>query len=431
LKKLPIALAGVCAALVLALLAFGGITAVVGANEHTPVGNCGTLSSPGTYEISEDIEYLTADSSFTCIVIGADDITLTNPNNHTITDVSVQDQNAGLAVNGKTGVTVSGLVITGFDTGIFLSGDLTDTVITENDVTGNTISGIRTNSATNATVSNNTVGGHLWFGIWMNSGGDFEIIGNDVSGSGRSGIYLNSAHGNLITSNFVHSNSNPDQIEFDPTAGIEVNGSNNNVLTLNIVQDNPNFGILLNSADFSVVSGNEVSLNEFGIALNSSDDSTISNNIVSQNRWGISLNSADNNSVTDNTVENNIEFGIRLNSSSGPGDEEQGPAPGNVIARNTISNNGSGIDVNSSHGNLILNNNLIDNPSPQISVDSSSSENFYNIGLDWGGNFWSNYSTVFQGCTDADSDGLCDEAFQFSQGVGDCLPGLARMDGRL
>ena len=85
MKKLPIAFAGVCAALVLALLAFGGITAVVGANEHTPVGNCGTLSSPGTYEISEDIEYLTADSSFTCIVIGADDITLTNPNNHTIT----------------------------------------------------------------------------------------------------------------------------------------------------------------------------------------------------------------------------------------------------------------------------------------------------------------------------------------------------------
>ncbi len=88
--------------------------------------------------------------------------------------------------------------------------------------------------------------------------------------------------------------------------------------------------------------------------------------------------------ITGNTVKNNPVYGLFLS--------PQSPAPNISVYRNNFENNGTQAYVSGSYS---------------IAFGSA---------LPVGGNWWSNFDTPEEGCSDANSDGICDATYTFTGG---------------
>ena len=153
------------------------------------------------------------------------------------------------------------------------------------------------------------------------------------------------------------------------------------VKNLNIT--NFSFGIFIlasrnyNNNARNIIIGNTISNNNRGINLRFSSNSIISKNLISNNDIGILVDFySENTIVTDNTFLNS---GLRFSFS-----------PNNKIYHNNFLNSSTFV-----YGEF---NNLFDN------------------GLSDGGNYWSDFDELAEGCDDANSDGFCDLPYVFDGG---------------
>lgn len=147
------------------------------------------------------------------------------------------------------------------------------------------------------------------------------------------------------------------------------------------------------------------------------------NNIYRTADNGIGIFNSSNISLTNNTVDSSGDAGIGIfdststifsrNRVSNSADEGVGffDSSGNIIKNNTFESNGwSGLYIyNSDH--LIWSNNFIDN---KIGIDASSGMN--NMVAR---NYWSDYDSPEEGCSDMDSNGICDSPYIFVMGQDD------------
>ncbi len=199
-------------------------------------------------------------------------------------------------------------------------------VITENEIYGNSFSGILLENSKASTAGNN------------------EITGNEIYGNSESGIYLYSSNTNSIQQNEIYANE----------YGIFTNSSDDNTIESNAIYRNTNIGLYLISSNGNRINNNSISFNEIGMCFYASsqgDQYKIGGNMIWNNTMGIFLNASDSNYFgydRVNIVWNN-SYGIYMIGSSN-----------NHFNYNLIRNNTYGFFITSSDNyfssNIISNN---------------------------------------------------------------------------
>lgn len=224
-----------------------------------------------------------------------------------------------------------------------------------------------------------------------------------------------------------------------------------NTIDMNNVSYNWNDGIRLSaSSDFNVVCGNSVMENFLAISVSNSANNTLAENNVTMNRRGLSIMSSSNTKILRNHIANGYRdaSGVYLASSTGTviadnritnssdglvmlwsshsvvcrnmitqnyyGGIYLRESSNNSIYENTVSDNegNCGIGVSYCYNNSIYHNSFINND-PRIFGNSSGYMNFWDIGYQSGGNYWSKHADpdVFmeEDQNKAGSDGIVDE----------------------
>lgn len=149
-----------------------------------------------------------------------------------------------------------------------------------------------------------------------------------------------------------------------------------------------------------------------GVKLTSSSGNTFEGNTVEGNTGGFHLIGSGGNTFKGNKVGRNSQFGFKFEGFSA-GNMLGGDARVDPRAPNTITNNGRGVDVFISPGNFIINNNLVDNQVQAVVVGPIP---FFANGVPTGGNYWSDFDTASEGCSDLSNDGFCDAPRVFTGG---------------
>jgi len=201
-----------------------------------------------------------------------------------------------------------------------------------------------------------------------------NIIKGNVILNSLVSIYLDEAHNNTICDNEI--------IAPSQWYTIWLKQSHHNIIQKNLITNNSGSGIILWSSNWNTVNGNNVTgiptlptANGQGIVLYAgSHSNVVSNNRLVYNKYsGVSLMESEGNVIQDNIMEHNY-LGIYSWKSS------------NIIHRNTVSNNGYGIDLFSSSNNVLTGNNASNNWS---GIGLSSSSNNTLTGNTASSNNWS------------------------------------------
>ena len=183
---------------------------------------------------------------------------------------------------------------------------------------------------------------------------DITLDGNEHTIIGRTNANGVSTYGVYVSRRTGITVKNLNLVDF--VSAIDIYGSSNNIIT-NIVSSNSRYGLLLSRSTNNDVIGNIFSDNWYGLYISIGDD--------------------------------------------------------NNITGNTFSNNDRGINGNHAHNNKVYNNNFIDN---FVQTQVSTADNIFNLAAPTGGNYWNNYDTIAEGCSDEDNDGFCDNPYVFSIG---------------
>ena len=169
------------------------------------------------------------------------------------------------------------------------------------------------------------------------------------------------------------------------------------------------YGIYLAHGGSNIINDSTFLQNSIGITLYSSDSNIIRNVTLSQNSIGISVRyDSDYNIINNSFIVGNYEAGISFSPRLGSGDPEY-----NQIYNNYFSNSGDGnihvVKISTEQDRILNNSNYFN-----TSQDCSG----YNImGCNCiGGNYWTSPSGngFSDTCTDTNSDGICDDHYNFS-----------------
>jgi parallel beta-helix repeat protein len=207
----------------------------------------------------------------TGLVIGADNVTL-DLNGFTLSGTPAAGDGPGVLVSGRTGVTVRNGTVTGFDAGVAIEGGSGNTVtgmfLTGNRGTGNYGEGVLLSNSTGNTVSYNRITNNgPYGGISMlvannNLIEHNQIVGNNMSTTNTSGIRLENvgrtaSNGNTVRDNFVQG-SGLDGIQLFA-------GASDNQIQRNTVLQNNRDGITaFAGSSRNVIEDNQVRYNGFG-----------------------------------------------------------------------------------------------------------------------------------------------------------------------
>ncbi len=231
---------------------------------------------------------------------------------------------------------------------------------------------------TGNTVSNND------YGIYMENCTYNSVIGNSVVSSRVTGIQLNRSDGNSVLQNSIEGCAE--------WCGIYLVYSCNNSIVENYVSDVHVTGIYLEFfSDCNYVGRNTVRETGYGIEVLLSSDNIITENSVRDTRmrwvpgfidwyggYGILLQmSSFNNSIHGNMIDGSERYGIYI----------VYYCNFNFVVNNTVSNNAVGIHIDSSVGNRIYFNNLMNNGLHAYDCGP----NIWNDVYPYGGNYWDDY----------------------------------------
>ena len=193
-----------------------------------------------------------------------------------------------------------------------------------------------------------------------------SVIENVTCAYNENAIILDNARYNKVTRNYLYKNG----------AGLSVAYSSHNNITHNVVVNNEGTGIHVEDSPHTIVFENNISNNRGG-----------GSKFYETKQYegaGVWIDDSEQCNVTGNFVVNNTR-GIVV--CSEPGGR---PARFNIITRNTLIENGVGIQFINAKWNEVYHNNLVNNGIQAIA--SMQSPNMWDNGYPNGGNYWSDYN---------------------------------------
>lgn len=339
-RRVVAVLAAVAFVSVIVVLVSAG---VAGATDATPVSSCRTITEPGVYELTGDVQ---ADG--TCIEIRSSDVTF-DGNGYVITQASGLGPGAGVLADGDdrlTNVTVRNVTVTYFDVGVQFRGvdrsEIRDVNASCNREEGFNVSGDR-----NRVVSSVAYGNHghgFEFPSASADGTNFDSPANNyladdaaVHNGGNGFVFHSHTHDNVVRDSLAGHNAGRgfatynghDNVFRDDRAvnnfrsGFSVSGEGNRLLNATAVHNHA-LGFKLGRGG-ELRNGTAVENDGVGVALRESG--VVAGTLVRDNaKAGIGVWDGDA-TVTNNTVVGN----------GGPGIERDGH--GNRVWNNAVEHN--------------------------------------------------------------------------------------------
>ncbi len=407
---------------------------------------------------------------------GSDVVKITANNTH-LEGFIIQnagDANCGINLNGVQFNNIIGNTITDNLNGIGLYNGANYNAIIDSNITSNANVGIDINDSDNIFISRNTVNLNSGLSIVIQDANDTEVVKNTLASNSGGGIHIkgysynNEIRGNeiasystdsngilieaigdantTVTSNTVTSNRlgivlrdtsynevSDNNVVSNALSGLWLKNAPNSTIENNVIKSNGEAGISVNSSDTCSIIGNKISdhLYEWynnGILLETSNDCNIIGNKIFNNYDNIYMYDASYCNIIDNSLTLAQSHGLRIEVSNS-----------NVISKNQIMDNGScGIYVDSSENNTIYHNIFVNNFQYNALVTFTGiHNNYWDNGYPYpcepnyptGGNFWSDYTNYVDANNGPNQDlpggdydvgctkyGIADTAFSIQDG---------------
>ncbi|KKS82680.1 MAG: Cell surface protein [Candidatus Wolfebacteria bacterium GW2011_GWC1_43_10] len=188
-------------------------------------------------------------------------------------------------------------------------------------------------------------------------------------------------------------------------------------------------GIRLHNSSNNLISGNTLLGNYDGIQIYSSNNNTVIDNSARLNAWGIISYSSHSDIIKNNISEGNSSVGAGFVFSSSYVIFQNilsandlgilmGSVSNSVLSENLINFSSNwGIRVTDSYNVKVYNNNFINNPTQVFEYPGVGI--LFSQPLPVGGNYWSDFDTLTEGCLDAGGDNICDSPYMFTGGQDD------------
>jgi len=399
--------------LLIALLFVVSISILLGSQEayaFIPVTKCGILDIPGeTYVLQNNI-IAPVGNAGGCLVIGEDNIIL-DGNFFEITRIE-GGVPLGISIIGRENIKIQntkivGIFFEGFSSAVNIDSSTNISVVNNELIKSQ--QGIRVHNSADIEISENTIldilpGG----GIRISLSNGITVNDNTVGRFGTFGVFFIQSSNIVLTGNEIFR-------DLDLGNGITLVSSSDIILSDNII-DNTDEGMRFSSSNNIEILRNSITHSrDEGISLIQSSTILVKDNLISDGqRSGIQSTSTDVIYQENQIIFNNNGFVM-----SG--------AVRNTIERNSIIDSKSfAIILEDSSDNLIFNNNFIGNGGPR--VIGISPGNVWNLNAPIGGNYWSVFDEIGEGCFNTSPiDDFCDEPFFFTGGQ-DNLP-WTRQDG--
>lgn len=381
---------GTGALLVAALVVAAGapVTTAHSTTTATPVSGCQTISSPGFYEVTTNVTDAPADG---CIVVAADDVVLSGDGHRVATangtgpgvlvrdaasvsvsglvldgwqtgvayeavdgggvlDVTVRNASTGVSLtDGTTGVTVDSVTVTGAETGVRFAGD-GDGVLSRSSIAAPNGTGVAVLADDTAVVGSDVTDGRT--GVLVSGARDVTVARNTVSNA-STGVAVERAGGVDVAENhltdvggsaivvdgelpprYVRPPRAPDGSRvFDAAAFHPIHVGHD--VTNNTVVGGSDYGVLVADVVDATIAGNDIADTEDGIGVVDTEAVRVANNTVDRvGDDGVHLANANGSVVAWNAFDGSGDDGVYV-----VGDA-------NRVANNTITNSSDdGVDV--------------------------------------------------------------------------------------
>ena len=316
---------------------------------------------------------------------------------NTLINNSCSDNQNGIRLNRAAGNNLTGNIVSSNRCGISIQQYSSDDSLTGNIVTDN-IRGIIL-TGTNSVLSGNRMSSNEFnLTIWNSN-----IHSIDIS--------------NTVDSKPVYYLHDVSDMVIDAStgAGMVYIVNSENITVRDLTLTNNHAGIWFSNTTNSMIVNVTVSNNNLGIHLFESSNITVKNCRAHSNiSDGIQLMKSDSSNITGNTCSKN-NYGIFLGSHNT--NIPENASKNNIITKNNILNNLTGLNLqSSSSNNEVYQNNFVDNNTHAYDENMPGTVNYCNLDTPVGGNYWSDWTSP-----DDNRDGFVDNPYDF-RGVLDELP---------
>ncbi|NOZ81699.1 MAG: hypothetical protein GXO63_00950 [Candidatus Micrarchaeota archaeon] len=207
----------------------------------------------------------------------------------------------------------------------------------------------------------------------------------------ENGIYLNESHHTVLSGLKIYGNR---------WNGIYVNSSTNvTIRSCKLFGNTPSGAYIYLSSDITLEGVESFENGWRGIFAERSSGIDITDSIIRNNPEGIYLGFVSSSSVTASKIESNSFYGVRVENSSGVVIHD------NIIKNTTGNQWSTGIMFSGVSSSRVYRNDFLNNS--RNALDDGA--NPWDSGSE--GNYWDDFDTPEEGCSDTDGNGICDSPY--------------------